>query len=150
MKEIIIKKSAQVPMDLLLLADPSEAQIRTYLERGTLFIAVSVEQVVGAYILLETRPRTMEIMNIAVVDEHQGQGIGKQLLMHAIQMARRQGMYKLEIGTGNSSISQLALYQKSGFRMIGIEHNYFTRHYDEEIVENGIHCRDMIRLAIDL
>jgi hypothetical protein len=40
MKEIIIKKSAQVLMDLLLLADPSEAQIRTYLERRTLKKAV--------------------------------------------------------------------------------------------------------------
>jgi ribosomal protein S18 acetylase RimI-like enzyme len=59
-------------------------------------------------------------------------------------------MHTLEVGTGNSSIGQLALYQKCGFRITGIDYNYFIRHYDEPIFENGIPCRDMIRLAIDL
>ncbi len=56
----------------------------------------------------------------------------------------------MEIGTGNSSVNQLSLYQKCGFRITGIEHDYFTKHYEEEIVENGLLCRDMIRLSLDL
>lgn len=65
-------------------------------------------------------------------------------------MARGQGAKTLEIGTGNSSLNQLGLYQKCGFRIIGVDKDFFTRHYEDEIVENGIICRDMIRLSMDL
>ena len=57
------------------------------------------------------------------------------------------GAREVWIGTGNSSISQLALYQKMGFRIAGVDVDFFTRNYPEEIIENGIHCRDMIRLV---
>ncbi|KFN03842.1 GNAT family N-acetyltransferase [Bacillus clarus] len=144
-----ISKEA-MPKSLLLLADPSERQIDAYLQRGFIYAAIEGKRIIGVYVLLETRPQTMEIMNIAVVEELQGRGIGKQLLHHAIETAKEYGMYKLEVGTGNSSVSQLALYQKCGFRIFSIDFDYFSKHYEEEIIENGIVCRDMIRLAMEM
>ena len=41
--------------------------------------------------------------------------IGKKLVSHAIETAKEYGMSKLEVGTGNSSVSQLALYQNVDF-----------------------------------
>ncbi|KAB2443557.1 GNAT family N-acetyltransferase [Bacillus luti] len=146
--ENISKES--IPKSLLLLADPSERQINTYLQRGLTYVAKQEDRVVGVYVLLETRPKTMEIMNIAVVEYMQGKGIGKKLLKHAVETAKGYGMSKLEVGTGNSSVSQLALYQKCGFRIFSIDFDYFSKHYEEEIIENGIVCRDMIRLAMEL
>ncbi|PDY46579.1 GNAT family N-acetyltransferase [Bacillus pseudomycoides] len=140
----------KAPMSLLLLADPSERQINSYLKRGLLYIAKCEENVIGVYVLLETRPQTMEIMNIAVSEELQGQGLGKQLLQHAIATAKEKHMHNLEVGTGNSSISQLAFYQKCGFHIFSIDFDYFSKHYEEEIIENGIVCRDMIRLTMEL
>jgi hypothetical protein len=55
----------------------------------------------------------------------------------------------LWVGTGNSSLSQLALYQKCGFRIREIESGFFES-YPEPIVENGIRCIDMVRLRVDL
>ncbi|GAB6417858.1 GNAT family N-acetyltransferase [Bacillus luti] len=144
-----ISKEA-IPKSLLLLADPSERQINTYVQRGLTYVAKQEDRVVGVYVLLETRPKTMEIMNIAVVEYMQGKGIGKKLLKHAVETAKGYGMSKLEVGTGNSSVSQLALYQKCGFRIFSIDFDYFSKHYEEEIIENGIVCRDMIRLAMEL
>lgn len=144
-----ISKEA-IPKSLLLLADPSERQIDAYVQRGFTYIAKQEERIIGVYVLLETRPKTMEIMNIAVVEHMQEKGIGKGLLLHAIEKAKEYNMYKLEVGTGNSSISQLALYQKCGFRIFSIDFDYFSKHYEEEIIENGIVCRDMIRLAMEL
>lgn len=88
-------------------------------------------------------------MNIAVADSHQGKGMGKALVLHAIEVARANGMESIELGTGNSSIQQLALYQKCGFRMQEIIHDHFVEQYDEPIFEQGIQCRDMVRLSID-
>jgi ribosomal protein S18 acetylase RimI-like enzyme len=137
------------PMELLLLADPSQKLVEEYIKRGQCFIAVE-DNIVGVYVLLPTRPETIELVNLAVVEKLHGKGIGKRLVNHAIQNAKSQGYKTIEIGTGNSGVGQLALYQKCGFRITGMDRDFFVRHYTEEIFENGIQCRDMIRLSQDL
>ena len=138
------------PMELLLTADPSQKLIESYIKRGHCFVAERNNQWIGVYVLLPTRPQTIEIVNIAVAESYQGEGVGKYLLQHAITTAKKMGYTTIEIGTGNSSIGQLALYQKCGFRIVGVDTNFFLRHYDEEIIENGIQCTDMIRLSQDI
>jgi ribosomal protein S18 acetylase RimI-like enzyme len=145
-----LKSGEKPPMDLLLLADPSERLVVDYLKRGDCFVAENQQQTVGVYVLIPTRPETVELVNVAVVEEQHGRGIGKQLVKHAIQVAKEKGYKTIEIGTGNSGMGQLALYQKCGFRIIGVDRDFFVRHYPEEIYENGIHCRDMIRLSQDI
>lgn len=145
-----LEEQDNIPMDLLLLADPSKSIVEEYITRGECFIAESEKQVVGVYVLLPTRPKTVEIVNVAVAEKHHGKGIGKLLIMDAIHVAKTKDYKTIEIGTGNSSIGQLALYQKCGFRIIGIDYDFFIKHYEEEIFENGIRCRDMIRLSKDL
>ncbi|MDG0873810.1 GNAT family N-acetyltransferase [Paenibacillus thiaminolyticus] len=140
----------QPPMELLLLADPSAELVHEYLGRGTCFLAEQEGEVIGVYVLLPTRPGTAELVNVAVAESHQGQGIGKQLVLHAIETAKALGCQTIEVGTGSTSISQLALYQKCGFRMTGIDRDFFVRHYEEEIYENGMLLRDMVRLGQDL
>lgn len=146
----LLLKNEKPPMDLLLLADPSQEMIEQYLKRGYCYIAVDDNLVIGVYVLLPTRPETVELVNVAVAEKYQGKGIGKLLVKDAIQSAKRKNYKTIEIGTGNSSIGQLALYQKCGFRITGIDKDFFIRHYQEEIFENGIQCRDMIRLSQDL
>ncbi|SFI43301.1 Acetyltransferase (GNAT) family protein [Tindallia magadiensis] len=136
--------------DLLLLADPSQKIVDEYIVRGKVFVANYCGNVVGEYVLINTRPETVEVINIAIKEEYQRKGLGKLLLKDAISRASMDGAKVLEIGTANSSIFQLALYQKVGFRITGIDRDFFIKHYDEPIYENGIQCIDMIRLSMDL
>jgi ribosomal protein S18 acetylase RimI-like enzyme len=150
---MIIKKlneTEELPMELLLLADPSENIVKEYTTRGECFVAELEKKIVGVYVLLPTRPETIELVNVAVAEEMHGMGIGKQLVMDAVKVAGEKGYKTIEVGTGNSGVGQLALYQKCGFRIVGVDLNFFVRHYPEEIYENGIQCRDMIRLSQDL
>ncbi|RXZ84852.1 GNAT family N-acetyltransferase [Paenibacillaceae bacterium] len=140
----------QPPMELLLLADPSPELVNDYLKRGDCYVAVADGSIIGVYVLLPTRPETVEIVNVAVAESRQGEGIGKRLVNHAIAQAREHGFRTVEIGTGNSGVGQLALYQKCGFRITGVDRDFFIRHYDEAIFENGIQVIDMVRLAQDL
>lgn len=71
----------QTPMDLLLLADPSRKIVEEYIKRGECYVAESEKQIIGVYVLLPTRPNTMELVNIAVIEKQYGRGIGKQLVM---------------------------------------------------------------------
>lgn len=146
----VLDKNERAPYDLLLLADPSEEAVRDYIARGICYVASYKEQIVGEYILIKTRPLTMELVNIAVDEKYQGKGIGKKLILHAINKAKQNNIKVLEVGTGNSSIDQLALYQKCGFRITGIDRDFFKIHYKKRIIENGIECTDMIRLSIEL
>ena len=115
-----IGKNENLPFELFLLADPSRDYILEYVEKGVIFVAEIKQQIFGVYVFLPTSPEISELMNIAVREDHQGLGIGKQLVMDAVKVARKKGYTTLEVGTGNSSIGQLALYQKCGFRMIGV------------------------------
>ncbi|WP_312108493.1 GNAT family N-acetyltransferase [Brevibacillus reuszeri] len=140
----------EAPMNLLLLADPSQKLVEEYLQRGQCYVAAKENELVGVYVLIQTRPDTIELVNVAVDEGHQGQGIGKKLVLHAIEVAKASGYKTIEVGTGNSSLDQLALYQKCGFRMTWIDKDFFIRHYNEPIFENGIQLFDMVRLSQDL
>ncbi|SDD26279.1 Acetyltransferase (GNAT) family protein [Terribacillus halophilus] len=138
------------PMDLLLEADPSKIRIKSYLVKSSCFVAERENHILGIYVLAGISENTAEVINISVREADQGKGIGKKLIHHAIEQAREQGFASLEVGTGNSSINQIAFYQKCGLRMTAIDQDYFLRHYEKPIYENGIQCRDMIRFSCNL
>lgn len=142
--------NTEAPMDLLLLADPSEELVRSYLEKGVCYTAQWNEEVLAVALIMETQAKTMEVMNLAVKEEYQNKGIGKQLLLHVIEEIKKGDAKTIEIGTGNPGVVQMLLYQKCGFRIIGIDFDFFRRTHPEPIFENGIECRDMIRMRIDL
>lgn len=144
-------KHTQVPLDLLLEADPSEKQIAKYLSKSTVFGLFSKEQTIGIVCLLPLNDNQLEIMNIAVLKSARNKGIGKKLLEKAFEFATLQNFTEIIVKTGNSSIDQLAFYQKNGFRMQQIIPDYFSEHYPEqEITENGIACLDQIILIKEI
>ena len=142
----LLQAHEPLPMDLLLEADPSESLVRAYCKSGWCMIGEQENAVVGVYVLCALSPELVEIKNIAVAESCRGQGYGRQLLQHALGEAVRRNFEIVEIGTGNSSLAQLALYQKCGFRIHAIDLDFFRRNYPVPIFENGIECRDMIKL----
>lgn len=142
----LLQTHEPLPMELLLEADPAENLVRAYCNFGWCIIGEQEGKVVGVYVLVALSDTTVEIKNLAVAESFRGQGYGRQLLQHALAEALRRDFAFVEIGTGNSSLNQLAFYQKCGFRMQAIDPDFFRRNYPEPIFENGIECRDMIRL----
>ncbi|RAZ67850.1 GNAT family N-acetyltransferase [Planococcus maitriensis] len=140
----------ELPLGLLLEADPSEQLVRDYCAGGHCFIAEQQETVIGVFVLIALDSDVAEIKNIALAEPQRGKGLGKQMVLSALEEAKKLGFRSVEIGTGNSSLAQLALYQKCGFRMKSIDRDFFTRHYDDPIFENGLQCRDMVRLDYQL
>ncbi|CAH0120750.1 putative N-acetyltransferase YvbK [Paenibacillus sp. CECT 9249] len=146
----LMNQEEQWPYDLLLLADPSKPLVDEYVRRGHCFLAYLNDELVGEFVLIRTRPETVEIVNIAVKERWQGRGIGTRLVRAAIEEARKLQAKTVEIGTGNSGFKQLKLYQKCGFRICGVDIDFFIRNYDEELYEEGIQIKDMVRLRLEL
>lgn len=148
--EIKRQKHANMPMALLLQADPSVEHIKKYLPESYCFTATKLGKVVAALVLLPGNKSILEIKNIAVGPEWQRKGIGTQLLKFTEDFATENGYRQLIIGTGNSSIGQLELYQKAGFVIFETRHDYFIKNYPEPIIENGMQCKHMILLKKDI
>ncbi|WP_081411223.1 GNAT family N-acetyltransferase [Tenacibaculum ovolyticum] len=146
----LLKNKKEIPFDLLQLADPSIDQINDYLKSGKCYIAKLDSQLIGVIVLNKVDSTTIEIKNIAIKESVQGKGFGKVLLRYAYKISKESNFKKLVIGTGNSSINQLALYQKEGFEMSRIDKGFFIRNYKEAIFENGIQCKHMIILEKQL
>jgi ribosomal protein S18 acetylase RimI-like enzyme len=140
----------EMPWDLLLDADPSRTHVESYLSDALTRIAKRDDDVIGVYALKRMDAITFELMNIAVAEPYQGTGLGRRLLGHSIGLAESNGARVIDVGTGNSSFSALRFYQRAGFRIVGVEPDFFTNNYAEPIVEDGIHCVDMIRLRLVL
>lgn len=127
----------------LLLADESEVAVRKYLDKGTLYKINCGELLVGVALVIPQSDTTIELKNIAIETKYQGKGIGKEILRQLTEKCRKEGYQVVLVGTANSSIDNIAFYQKAGFRMEAIEKDFF-RHYPEPIYENGIRALDMI------
>ncbi|MCA1753150.1 MAG: GNAT family N-acetyltransferase [Spirochaeta sp.] len=138
------------PWELLLDADPSRKMVNNWLARGVCVGMYDEGLLVGEFVLAWIGDDRAELANIAVRPDRRGQGIAKGLIQECVRRARSGGARTLEVGTGNAGIGQLALYQKCGFRIVGIDLDFFVRNYEEPIEENGIPCRDMIRLRMEL
>ena len=57
-----LKEDEQPPLELLLLADPSQKLVEEYIKRGQCFVAEVDNSIIGVYVLLRTRPETVELV----------------------------------------------------------------------------------------
>lgn len=135
-------------MDLLLKADPDKDAVLSYIHDSDVIVNKDNGKLVGVTVLIKSKD-VFEIKNVSVHDDYRGKGIAKAMINEAMRLAKKSGAKVIEVGTGNSSLSQLEFYQKCGFRMYKIVPGYFDS-YPEPIIENGIRCLDMVLLRAKL
>jgi N-acetylglutamate synthase-like GNAT family acetyltransferase len=145
-----LNKNEEIPFELLLLADEAIEAIDKYINDSEIYVAERANKIIAVYVLQKISDDTIEIKNIAVDKQYQGQGIGKVLLADASARAKAQKVKKIIIGTGDASIKQLYLYQKEGFEIFDIKNRFFLDNYPEPIYENGIQLKHMIMLKKEL
>ncbi|WP_404349298.1 GNAT family N-acetyltransferase [Sutcliffiella horikoshii] len=131
-------------LPFLVMADESESVVKDYIAEGQMFaIIVGGDSVAGVSLFVEDSEDVIELKNIALDPQFRGLGLGKQVINLAFEIFREQGFRKMIVGTANSSIANLAFYQKAGFRMAEIRKDFFLR-YPEPIFEDGIQAVDMV------
>lgn len=145
-----LSANAPAPYDLLLLADPSMDLGDKYLPQSVVFVAQQDDETIGVIVVFPLTADTVEIKNVAVKPVFQGQGVGRYLIENAVRLALAQEQKSICIGTANSSIRQLSLYQRLGFEITEIRRNFFTDNYAEPIYENGIQAKHLLVLTRDL
>ncbi|MCG6366571.1 GNAT family N-acetyltransferase [Vibrio fluvialis] len=138
-----------IPMSLLLEADPSPQNIATYLQDAWCFAVTLHGAVIGACVVKALDETTAEIFNVSVTAPFQQRGIGSELLRFALHELKNSNVQRVELGTGTFGY-QLTYYQRLGFRVDSVLKDHFLKHYPEPIFEQGIQHQDMLRLSLDL
>ncbi len=136
-------------IDWLLLADDSENAVRSYLDYGDLYMIHIEEQIVGVMLFVALSDQSVELKNMALAENQRGKGIGKKAIEAAVKLYKNNGFKLMNVGTANSSIENLAFYQKAGFRMFLIIKDYFAD-YDPPVYEHGIRGLDLVMFEREL
>lgn len=84
-------------------------------EKRPMFGYFEEDTLVGYYSLALLEENRVELNNLAVAPSHRHQGIGKALLLHAINMARSYNRLVMEIGIVEENQRLRAWYESLGF-----------------------------------
>ena len=90
------------------------------------FVALKDGQVIGCLLLyqLPDKPNVVQLMQMATAQECQGQGIGRGLVMHAVEFCKKENVKEIICHARDDA---LGFYEKMGFEI-----------YDEPFEEVGI------------
>ncbi len=85
---------------------------------------------VGVWLL----PDEAHIVTVAVRESHRRRGIGELLLIAAIELAQESGQGLVTLECRVSNAPALALYEKYGFRQVGLRRRYYSDDQEDAYV----------------
>jgi ribosomal-protein-alanine N-acetyltransferase len=108
------------------------------------------EQLVG-YITFSLIEDEMEILNIAVHPDFRRKGIAARLLDRAFEICIKKGIAKSFLDVKKSNTAALNLYQKYGYKQIGVRKNYYPDTKEDALLfrydfEQGYDC-NLLKVA---
>ncbi len=141
---------AETIVSMLRDAEEGEDRLRAAVldAANTSYAAFDGDALVGAA-TMHWEARESEIIYIAVAEGLRGRGYGKAMIQALLDEMRERGIASLLVGTGNSSLENIAFYQKCGFRLDSIRRDYFD-YIQPQIIDRGIPLRDMLVLRFTL
>jgi ribosomal protein S18 acetylase RimI-like enzyme len=135
------------------LAEDSPAELDSYLPSGRVLVARIGPEIVGHLQLVDTgQPGQAEVKNMAVHEDWQGRGFGRQLIQAALRLLAGEGTTTVRVATAAADIGNLRFYQRQGFRMRSVERDAFTGSagYPPGAEVAGIALRDRVWLDLQL
>jgi predicted GNAT family N-acyltransferase len=83
-----------------------------------LIAAFEEDQILGCCLLTKTEPETVKLRQMAVLNNLQGKGIGRQMMRFAENVARDYGNRKITMHARKEAVG---FYEKHGYKKIGNE-----------------------------
>ena len=133
-------KAEHVPqvaqLEKLCFADPwSEMSIASELQNIWAYWLVAVEDdVVAGYIGSQSTIDETDVMNVAVHPDWRRQGIAENLINHLIRELKVRGSHALMLEVRASNAPAIALYEKLGFRQVGLRKNYYRNPKEDALI----------------
>ena len=82
---------------------------------------------ISGFVLCRLVADESEVLTFAVSPVHRRRGIGLRLLAAAMDEIRRRGGRRMFLEVAEDASGALALYERSGFRRVGLRRRYYMR-----------------------
>ncbi len=115
-EEWLVRLFTLEPKDIEVLGDPEGSILR---KGGHIFMAYAEEnEPVGCVALIPMGDGVFELSKMAVAPAQRGKGLGRRLLVFAIEQARQLGARSLFLGSSTKLQDAVHLYESVGFRHV--------------------------------
>ena len=113
----------------------SEKSIREELQNewALWYVALEGDRFLG-YIGIQYGLDGGDIMTIATEPEYRGNGIGKALILHVLEILKEKHLQYLTLEVRPSNAPALALYQRLGFQPVGRRKNYYKNPTEDALL----------------
>lgn len=95
------------------------------------WIYESEGKVVGYAVMMSVLDEA-HLLNISIAQDYQGRGMGRALLEHVIDIARRHGAQMMFLEVRPSNKNAITLYESIGFNEFSIRKGYYPAHNGRE------------------
>jgi GNAT superfamily N-acetyltransferase len=107
----------EVPWELLLLAEPDEERLQSYLDAEYMRVAKFEDEAVGVYVIVPQSGTVYELKNLSIAPGWQRKGLGRWLLGHAIGIAESKGGREILVRDAPRGVR--GLFERFGFQPEG-------------------------------
>jgi GNAT superfamily N-acetyltransferase/catechol 2,3-dioxygenase-like lactoylglutathione lyase family enzyme len=138
---------------LFALAEDSPRRLDASLREGRVLVATDGGELVGCTQLVDAGANdALEVKTLAVIEQRQGEGIGRALMGRAVTECRAAGAKRILVATAAADTGNLRFYQRLGFRLLRVERDVFTPAdgYAEGLTIDGIPLLDRVWLDLTL
>lgn len=100
---------------------------------ATAFVALEGEKPIGFIILYRVADQA-QIMDIATHPDHRSKGVAQALIDVAAEYCRLDGAVKMTLEVRQSNSAARAVYQKKGFKPVGLRKQYYTKPCEDAVL----------------
>lgn len=105
----------------------SENSIRESFEnKCNYFYVATVDEKIAGYIGFSVMADEGYILNVAVLPEYRGSGIGRKLVQTVLEYAEENSLVFVTLEVRVSNETAINLYEKAGFEKVGERKNYYS------------------------
>ena len=98
---------------------------RDSINSGHICVVLEIDKTIIGYAILMMVLDEAHLLNISVAPSHKGQGLGRYLLDHMMQIGREKGGLNMFLEVRPSNVSAITLYESIGFNEMGVRPGYY-------------------------
>ncbi len=101
----------------------------------TKYIVAKINKKIVGFAGIKYNFSTVEIMNIVTNKNYRRKGIATIMLNNLIELSKEFNVSKIELEVNEKNISAINLYQKKGFKQVGIRKKYYNGIFDAVLMD---------------
>lgn len=97
-------------------------------------VYVACEEKIHAYIIYQAIEGEAEVYFFAVKEEYRNNGIGEKLFEFSVNELIKEKFHKISLEVRESNIAARKIYEKCGFKNVGVRIRYYTDNMEDAII----------------